>query len=191
MRWALQKIAKDALGLIIFWLILGAWGLIDNDPNTGDPNQEDMDLIVILTKDSYYVAYYDDEVDKVMNYQRVALSDIEIIEFGVTPHSVSTIWISVHFSIHAQNQQKKTFGQKLSKKISETGMACIGFNRGHTFCSAKIFKISKPPETKSNFRYLYLPEQIYFVNLALVDSVLWFYIGKVIDFWHNWFFWSH
>ena len=50
-----------------------------------------MDLIVILTKDAYYVAYYDDEVDKVMNYQRVALSDIEIIEFGVAPHSVSTI----------------------------------------------------------------------------------------------------
>ena len=92
-RW----IKKGALGLIILWLILGAWGLIDNDPNTGDPNQEDMDLIVILTKDSYYVAYYDDEVDKVMNYQRVALSDIEIIEFGVAPNSVSSIWISVSF----------------------------------------------------------------------------------------------
>ena len=67
--------------------IIGAWGLIDNDPNTGDPDQEDMDLIVILTKDSYYVAYYDDEVDKVINYQRVALSDIELLEFGVAPHS--------------------------------------------------------------------------------------------------------
>ena len=95
--------------LITLWLILGAWGLIDNDPNTGDPNQEDMDLIVILTKDSYYVAYYDDEVDKVMNYQRVALSDIEKIEFGAAPHSVSTIWISVHFSNYRpriRNQQK-------------------------------------------------------------------------------------
>ena len=45
-------------------LFLGSWGLIDNDPNTGDPDQEDMDIIVILTKDSYFVAYYDDEVDK-------------------------------------------------------------------------------------------------------------------------------
>ena len=32
---------------------------------TGDPSQEDMDVILILSKDSYYVARYDDEVDKV------------------------------------------------------------------------------------------------------------------------------
>jgi len=84
-----RTIIEDCKKLLIpdMDTIIGAWGLIDNDPNTGDPNQEDMDLIVILTKDSYYVAYYDDEVDKVMNYQRVALSDIEIIEFGVAPHS--------------------------------------------------------------------------------------------------------
>ena len=104
----IRKTTRNDLILITLSIILGAWGLIDNDPNTGDPNQEDMDLIVILTKDSYYVAYYDDEVDKVMNYQRVALSDIEIIEFGVAPHSVSTIWISVHFSnyrLRIWNQQ--------------------------------------------------------------------------------------
>ena len=77
-----------------------------------------MDLIVILTKDSYYVAYYDDEVDKVMNYQRVALSDIEIIEFGVAPHSVSTIWISVHYRLRIWNQQKNQQNlDKIEKKI--------------------------------------------------------------------------
>jgi len=42
-----------------------------------------MDVILILTKDSYYVARYDDEVDKVTQYQRVALTDVEIIEFGI------------------------------------------------------------------------------------------------------------
>ncbi len=63
--------------------IVGAWGLIDNDPVSGDPTQEDMDVIVILTKDSYYVAHYDDEVDKVTSYQRVALADIEKLELGV------------------------------------------------------------------------------------------------------------
>lgn len=46
-----------------------------------------MDIILILTKDSYFVAYYDDEVDKVMNYQRVSLSDIEMIEFGICQSS--------------------------------------------------------------------------------------------------------
>ena len=39
-------------------------------------------MILILTKDSYYIAHYDDEVDKVTNYQRVALEDIELIELG-------------------------------------------------------------------------------------------------------------
>ena len=51
-------------------------------PLTGDPSQEDMDVILILTRDSYYVAHYDDDVDKVTRYQRVAFFDIEAIEFG-------------------------------------------------------------------------------------------------------------
>jgi len=33
--------------------------------NLGDLTSEDMDIIFILTRDSYYVAKYDDEVDKV------------------------------------------------------------------------------------------------------------------------------
>ena len=49
----------------------------------GDPTQEDMDLILILSRDAYYIARYDDDVDKVTQYQRVALADIEKIEFGV------------------------------------------------------------------------------------------------------------
>ena len=56
--------------------------IADADPVTGDPAQEDMDLILILTKDSYYIAHYDDEVDKVTNYQRVAFEDLELIELG-------------------------------------------------------------------------------------------------------------
>jgi len=54
-----------------------------NSLSSGDPSQEDMDVILILAKDSYYVARYDDEVDKVTQYQRVALADIEKIEFGI------------------------------------------------------------------------------------------------------------
>lgn len=82
-----KNVIEDCKKLLIpdMTAILGAWGLIDNDPNTGDPSQEDMDVIVILTKDSYYIAHYDDEVDKVTSYQRVALSDVEMIEFGVVP----------------------------------------------------------------------------------------------------------
>ena len=41
-----------------------------------------MDVILILSRDAYYVARYDDDVDKVTQYQRVALADVEKIEFG-------------------------------------------------------------------------------------------------------------
>ena len=88
-----RSIIEDCKKLLIPDMnsIIGAWGLIDNDVNTGDPSQEDMDVIVILTKDSYYIAHYDDEVDKVTSYQRVALSDIEMIEYGLQDHTFNLL----------------------------------------------------------------------------------------------------
>ncbi|XP_071541737.1 phosphatidylinositide phosphatase SAC2 isoform X2 [Panulirus ornatus] len=65
--------------------ILGAWGLIDADPSTGDPDQTDMDIILVLTRDSYYVAQYDEETDQILHYERVSLIDLEKIEMG--PHT--------------------------------------------------------------------------------------------------------
>jgi len=35
---------------------LGGWGLIDCDPETGDPAQQDMDIILLLSQKAYYVA---------------------------------------------------------------------------------------------------------------------------------------
>ena len=35
---------------------LGGWGLIDADPVTGDPSQQDMDIVLLLTQLAYYVA---------------------------------------------------------------------------------------------------------------------------------------
>ena len=37
---------------------LGGWGLIDCDPVTGDPTQQDMDIILLLSQKAYYVAEY-------------------------------------------------------------------------------------------------------------------------------------
>ena len=84
-----KSIIEDCQKLLIPDLsqIVGSWGLIDADPGTGDPEQEDLDVILILTKDSYYIAHYDDEVDKVTNYQRVAFEDIEMIELGALDQS--------------------------------------------------------------------------------------------------------
>ncbi|KAL1494584.1 hypothetical protein ABEB36_010159 [Hypothenemus hampei] len=70
-------------------LVVGAWGLINADPVIGDPNETEMDSILILTRDSYYVADYDDQVDKVTKYQEVLLRDIDLLEFGMPMSSNS------------------------------------------------------------------------------------------------------
>jgi hypothetical protein len=70
-------------------LVLGSWGLINADPSTGDPNETEMDSILILTKDSYFVADYDDQVDKVTKYQRVLLQDISLLECGIPESGAS------------------------------------------------------------------------------------------------------
>ena len=38
---------------------LGAWGLIDSDPATGDPTQQDTDVILLLSQRAVYVARCD------------------------------------------------------------------------------------------------------------------------------------
>jgi len=63
--------------------IMGAWGLIDADPDTGDFSQEGMDIVFILTEDSYVSARYDDDLDKIVSYQKVPFEDIIKIEVGV------------------------------------------------------------------------------------------------------------
>ncbi|GLH05859.1 Phosphatidylinositide phosphatase SAC1 [Gryllus bimaculatus] len=70
-------------------MILGAWGLIDADPVSGDPTETEMDTILILTRDAYYVAEYDDQLDRIMKYQQVLLKDLTLIEFGTPESSVS------------------------------------------------------------------------------------------------------
>lgn len=69
--------------------VVGAWGLINADPNTGDPNETEMDSILILTKDSYFIADYDDQFDKVTKYQRVCLQDLTQLEFGMAESTSS------------------------------------------------------------------------------------------------------
>ncbi|GJQ85005.1 hypothetical protein Trydic_g3667 [Trypoxylus dichotomus] len=72
-------------------LVLGSWGLINADPSTGDPNEAEMDTILILTRDSYFVADYDDQVDKVTKYQRVSLGDVTLLESGV-PETIASLF---------------------------------------------------------------------------------------------------
>lgn len=63
----------------------GGWALIDCDPSLIDATHRDVDVLLLLSSSAYYVAYYDDEVDKVNQYQRLSLEDLEKIEIGPEP----------------------------------------------------------------------------------------------------------
>ncbi|XP_069755965.1 phosphatidylinositide phosphatase SAC2 isoform X2 [Narcine bancroftii] len=63
----------------------GGWSLIDCDPSLIDATHRDVDVLLLLSNSAYYVAYYDDEVDKVNQYQRLSLEDLERIEIGPEP----------------------------------------------------------------------------------------------------------
>ncbi|XP_068625713.1 phosphatidylinositide phosphatase SAC2 [Battus philenor] len=71
--------------------ILGSWGLIDADPNTGDPHETEMDSVMVLTSDAYYVTDYDETSDRLLSVQRVPLSDVTSVELGTLDNS-STIF---------------------------------------------------------------------------------------------------
>ncbi|XP_058043462.1 phosphatidylinositide phosphatase SAC2 isoform X3 [Ahaetulla prasina] len=63
----------------------GGWALIDCDPSLIDATHRDMDVLLLLSNTAYYVAYYDDEIDKVNQYQRLSLENLEKIEIGPEP----------------------------------------------------------------------------------------------------------
>jgi len=71
--------------------IIGTWGLIDADMVTGDPSQEGMDIVFILTRTCYYFARYDDDLDKITDYEEVQLSNIVKIEFGIPEQTLSLL----------------------------------------------------------------------------------------------------
>lgn len=84
----IKQVIEDCKKILITEaeVILGGWPLIDGDPVTGSsPNSQEMDTVLILTKDCYYVAEYDDQTDRITRYQRVLLEDLEKIEFGHEP----------------------------------------------------------------------------------------------------------
>ncbi|KAG8189742.1 hypothetical protein JTE90_012918 [Oedothorax gibbosus] len=86
-------------------VVLGGWALIDADPVTGDPDTKDMDAILVLTKDSYFVAEYDDQTDRIIKYQHVMLEDLERIELGPQPGVFKSkhYCLRLHYSVYGQS----------------------------------------------------------------------------------------
>ncbi|XP_072534265.1 phosphatidylinositide phosphatase SAC2 [Salminus brasiliensis] len=63
----------------------GGWALIDCDPSLIDATHKDVDVLLLLSNSAYYVAYYDEEADRVNQYQRLSLEGLEKIEIGPEP----------------------------------------------------------------------------------------------------------
>ncbi|EDW15388.2 phosphatidylinositide phosphatase SAC2 isoform X1 [Drosophila mojavensis] len=62
---------------------VGAWGLIDADPSSGDANETEVDSVLLLTDDCYIVAEYDSHLDKIVRFEKVLLSQVRLIELGM------------------------------------------------------------------------------------------------------------
>ncbi|XP_037943362.1 phosphatidylinositide phosphatase SAC2-like [Teleopsis dalmanni] len=62
---------------------VGAWGLIDADPSTGDINETEVDSILLLTDDCYIVAEYDSPLDKIVRFEKVQLENVTMLELGM------------------------------------------------------------------------------------------------------------
>ncbi|XP_063047769.1 phosphatidylinositide phosphatase SAC2 isoform X2 [Engraulis encrasicolus] len=90
-----QRGAQEQVGLLLqtyMQLLLpddenfhGGWALINCDPSLIDATKQDVDVLLLLSNSAYYVAYYDDEADKVNQYQRLSLEGLEKIEIGPEP----------------------------------------------------------------------------------------------------------
>ncbi|XP_034040055.1 phosphatidylinositide phosphatase SAC2 isoform X2 [Thalassophryne amazonica] len=63
----------------------GGWALINCDMSLIDAANKDVDVLLLLSNKAYYIAYYDEEADKVNKYQRLSLEGLEKIEIGPEP----------------------------------------------------------------------------------------------------------
>lgn len=64
-------------------LPIGAWGLIDADPSTGDIHETEVDTILLLTNEEFIVADYDSHLDKIVRFENVSLKNLVLVEFGL------------------------------------------------------------------------------------------------------------
>uniref|UniRef100_A0A669EA19 Inositol polyphosphate-5-phosphatase F n=1 Tax=Oreochromis niloticus TaxID=8128 RepID=A0A669EA19_ORENI len=90
-----QRGAQEQVGLLLqtyMQLLLpddekfhGGWALINCDMSLIDATNKDEDVLLLLSDKAYYIAFYDEEADKVNQYQRLNLEGLEKIEIGPEP----------------------------------------------------------------------------------------------------------
>ncbi|XP_071090105.1 LOW QUALITY PROTEIN: phosphatidylinositide phosphatase SAC2-like [Haliotis cracherodii] len=90
---------------------LGGWSLINADPVEGDPDKQEMDIILLLTQRAVYIGWYDDEEEQVTQYQRIFLEDLEKIEIGQEPSVFKSrfVCMRIHYRHFAEEGFFHTF----------------------------------------------------------------------------------
>ncbi|KAK7011731.1 phosphatidylinositide phosphatase SAC2, partial [Biomphalaria glabrata] len=100
----LKMIIEDCKKMLIVEpeLCHGGWALVNADPSEGDSDQQDMDIILLLSQRSVYVAWYDDEAEQVTRYQRIYLEDVDRIEIGMEPARFTSKHLCLRLIYHHQ-----------------------------------------------------------------------------------------
>lgn len=80
---------------------------IDADPQSGDPNETEVDTILLLTNDEYTVAEYDSNLDKIVRYENVPLTSITMVELGLSQHqnlfkgpALPQLCVRINYAVH-------------------------------------------------------------------------------------------
>lgn len=66
-----------------FILVLLIISICFHSYSTGDPNETEVDCILLLTDEFYLVAEYDSHLDKIIRFEKVPLLNVTLIEFGL------------------------------------------------------------------------------------------------------------
>ncbi|KFD56292.1 hypothetical protein M513_02747 [Trichuris suis] len=90
----MRQMVKDCERLIVSddEVVIGSWALVNANVvsnATAKDIDNDMDTVIILTREAYYVADYDEGLDKFLHFQKVLLQSITKIEVGPMTVSVT------------------------------------------------------------------------------------------------------
>ncbi|GAV02270.1 hypothetical protein RvY_12860 [Ramazzottius varieornatus] len=96
-----KQLVEDSKRIIISdsEVVLGGWPMIDADANA-DPSRTDMDTVLLLSTEAYYVGEYSVESDQLVGYQRVLLDEVDSIETGMEPKLLGAKKMIIRINYH-------------------------------------------------------------------------------------------
>ncbi len=125
-----------------------------------------MDVVFILTPDAYYSAQYDNAVDKVTQYQKVLLSNVDKIEFG----TVESAAFNISFG---RSQTRNEHTMRIHYRMPSEGqwklrrLRCLHFST--CFIVRTYYQLPEATANESGYFHMYRATNLrFFNNLAVV-----------------------